>query len=75
MSFMYIAEQFLQSVETNKGYALLLLKLIAKEDVDLTIRVAAAIAFKNFVKRNWKIVSFSHFIIILYYVLLCINLV
>ena len=53
----FLAENFLLSVETNKGYGLLLLHLIARDTVDLTIRVAAAITFKNYVKRNWKIVS------------------
>ncbi|CAG7684985.1 unnamed protein product [Allacma fusca] len=49
------AEHFLMSVETNTNYAILLLNLIARENVDLTVRVAGAITFKNFVKRNWKI--------------------
>lgn len=49
-----IAEQFLESVESNQNYAILLLNLVGKEDVDMTIRVAGSIAFKNFVKRNWN---------------------
>ncbi|KAF9416074.1 hypothetical protein HW555_006486 [Spodoptera exigua] len=49
------AEKFLESVEVNQNYAILVLHLIDKESVDLTIRVAAAIAFKNFIKRNWPI--------------------
>ncbi|XP_050552238.1 LOW QUALITY PROTEIN: exportin-2 [Spodoptera frugiperda] len=49
------AEKFLESVEVNQNYAILVLHLIDKETVDLTIRVAAAIAFKNFIKRNWPI--------------------
>jgi len=51
------AEQFLESVEGNKNYSVMLLNLISKRDaVDINIRFAGAIAFKNFVKRNWKIV-------------------
>lgn len=48
------AEKFLESVEANQNYAILLLNLVGKEDVDSTIRVAGSIAFKNFVKRNWN---------------------
>ncbi|XP_075985331.1 chromosome segregation 1 [Anticarsia gemmatalis] len=49
------AEKFLESVEINQNYAILLLHLIDKDAVDLTIRVAAAIAFKNYIKRNWPV--------------------
>lgn len=49
-----LAEKFLESVEGNQNYAILLLNLVGKEDVDITIRVAGSIAFKNFVKRNWN---------------------
>lgn len=37
----------------QRNYAVLLLNLIDKQDVDMTIRIAGAIAFKNYVKRNW----------------------
>ncbi|KDR18464.1 exportin-2 [Zootermopsis nevadensis] len=49
------AEKFLESVEVNQNYPLLLLHLVDKEDVHQTIRVAGAVAFKNYVKRNWKV--------------------
>ncbi|KAK7791230.1 hypothetical protein R5R35_001387 [Gryllus longicercus] len=49
------AERFLESVEVNQNYALLLLHLVDKQDVDITIRIAGAVAFKNFVKRNWGV--------------------
>ncbi|XP_001606668.1 exportin-2 [Nasonia vitripennis] len=49
------AEKFLESVELNQNYPLLLLHLVDKPDVDITIRIAGAIAFKNYVKRNWKV--------------------
>lgn len=48
------AEKFLQTVESNQNYAILLLNLVGKEDLDSTIRIAGSIAFKNFVKRNWN---------------------
>lgn len=56
------AEKFLESVEVNQNYPLLLLHLVDKSEVNITIRIAGAVAFKNYVKRNWKVVSFSLFI-------------
>ena len=57
------AEDFLKNVESQKGYAILLLTLLSPENsTDLSIKVASAIAFKNYVKRHWKVVS-HHFII------------
>ncbi|XP_020707492.2 exportin-2 [Athalia rosae] len=49
------AEKFLESVEVNQNYPLLLLHLVDKPGVDLVIRIAGAVAFKNYIKRNWKI--------------------
>ncbi|GBN11501.1 Exportin-2 [Araneus ventricosus] len=51
------AEKFLESVEANQNYPVLLLTLVDKADVDMTIRVAGAVTFKNYVKRNWRIVD------------------
>ena len=52
------AEDFLKKVESQKGYSLLLLTLLSPDNAaDPTIKVAASIAFKNFVKRNWKVVG------------------
>ena len=56
MNTNFAAEKFLEGVELQKNYPVLLLTLIDK-DIDLSIRVAGAVAFKNLVKRNWKIVS------------------
>lgn len=50
------AEKFLESVEQNQNYSLLLLHLMDKESIAAHIRVSGAIAFKNFVKRNWRVV-------------------
>ncbi|XP_026320326.1 exportin-2 isoform X2 [Hyposmocoma kahamanoa] len=49
------AEKFLEGVEVNQNYPILLLHLIDKDGVDITIRIAAAIAFKNYIKRNWPV--------------------
>lgn len=47
----------MEGVEVNQNYPLLLLHLVHKNEVDMTIRTAGAIAFKNYVKRNWNVVS------------------
>jgi len=49
------AEKFLESVETNAGYSILLLMVTSKNEVPQPIRVSAAVNFKNFVKRNWRV--------------------
>jgi exportin-2 (importin alpha re-exporter) len=51
--FVILAENFLETVEHNQNFPQLLLVLIDKPEIDLTIRTAGAIAFKNYVKRNW----------------------
>lgn len=61
--FWNVAEKFLESVEANQNYAILLLNLVGKEDLDSTIRVAGSIAFKNFVKRNWNAHAVSNTIL------------
>lgn len=52
------AEKFLESVEGNQNYSVLLFTLQEKSQ-DNVIRVCAAITFKNYIKRNWRIVSLS----------------
>ncbi|KAK3928644.1 Exportin-2 [Frankliniella fusca] len=47
------AETFLESVEVNENYPMLLLKLLTRDNVEMTIRIACAITFKNYIKRNW----------------------
>jgi len=54
------AEKFLESIERNEGYALMLLKLVedgSRQTQMSPVALAAAITFKNFVKRNWRIVE------------------
>lgn len=53
MKYFFTAEQFLESVDNNRNFPQLLLMLIDKNEVDVTIRIAGAIAFKNYIKRNW----------------------
>ncbi|XP_062512936.1 exportin-2-like [Corticium candelabrum] len=51
------AERFLESVEGHANYPILLLHLIEADSVESSIRIAAAISFKNFVRRNWRTVE------------------
>uniref|UniRef100_A0A4W4EA56 Exportin-2 n=1 Tax=Electrophorus electricus TaxID=8005 RepID=A0A4W4EA56_ELEEL len=50
------AEKFLESVEGNQNYPILLLTALEKSQDDV-IRVCAAVTFKNYIKRNWRIVE------------------
>jgi hypothetical protein len=57
--YTFLAENFLLSIECNKNYPLLLLHIInAPNDanVDLVKKIGA-VTFKNYIKRNWPIVS------------------
>ena len=58
------AEDFLKSVEGQRGYGLLLLTLLrgncpGAAEANPAVKVAAAITFKNFIKRNWKVTEES----------------
>ncbi|XP_061066048.1 exportin-2 isoform X2 [Eubalaena glacialis] len=50
------AEKFLESVEGNQNYPLLLLTLLEKSQ-DNVIKVCASVTFKNYIKRNWRVVE------------------
>ncbi|KAG7283270.1 LOW QUALITY PROTEIN: hypothetical protein CRUP_005012 [Coryphaenoides rupestris] len=50
------AEKFLESVEGSQNYPVLLLTLLEKSQ-DNVIRVCAAVTFKNYIKRNWRIIE------------------
>ncbi|TRY97477.1 hypothetical protein DNTS_008211 [Danionella cerebrum] len=50
------AEKFLESVEGNQNYPILLLTVLEKSQ-DEVIRVCSAVTFKNYIKRNWRIVE------------------
>ena len=69
-----VAEKFLQSNEAKESYNVLLLQLVAEASTDGLIRIAAAISFKNSVKRNWRIVSFDVSQKILLYAMIPVNL-
>eukprot|EP00731_Ephydatia_muelleri_P027401 Em0019g274a len=44
-------------LEGTSGYGMLLMQIADGATVDMRLRLAAAINFKNFVKRNWRIVE------------------
>ncbi|KAJ3285574.1 importin-alpha export receptor [Borealophlyctis nickersoniae] len=48
------AEQTLLGVEKSQKFSVLLLALVSNNGVDLTVRKAGALYFKNFVKKYWK---------------------
>uniref|UniRef100_H0W8W7 Exportin-2 n=1 Tax=Cavia porcellus TaxID=10141 RepID=H0W8W7_CAVPO len=50
------AEKFLESVEGNQNYPLLLLTLLEKSQ-DNVIKVCASVTFTNYIKRNWRIIK------------------
>jgi len=47
------AEKYLESVEVNQNYPIVLLSLIDDSSIELITRISGAITFKNYVKRNW----------------------
>lgn len=51
------AEECLVSVETTQNYPMLLLQITDNQSIDDHTRQAASIVFKNFIKRNWRIID------------------
>jgi len=51
------AEDFLLKKEKEPNYSILLLQLAESDQIPMDIRLAASINFKNFVKRNWRVVD------------------
>ncbi|CAB4023247.1 exportin-2-like, partial [Paramuricea clavata] len=49
------AEKFLEAIEGNSNYSLLLLHIVDNDSFESMVRLAAAITFKNFVKRQWRV--------------------
>ena len=53
------AENYLRKLEAQPGYALGLLSLLSPScQIGNDIKLASAIAFKNYIKRNWKVVRY-----------------
>jgi len=51
-----LAEKYLDEADGTPNYGLTLLQLLTADSADDVVRVAAAITFKNFVKKNWRVV-------------------
>ena len=49
-----VGEQAIQQAEKQPQYALHVLQLVESAQLTMPVRTAAAIAFKNYVKRNWS---------------------
>ncbi|XP_059097421.1 exportin-2-like [Tigriopus californicus] len=53
------AESNLHSLANQRGFPLVLLSLLDKDQVELQVRVAGAIHFKNLIKATWKVTEDS----------------
>ena len=51
------AEAYLKSLERQEGIALIYLQVCDSNEVSLSVRQGASIAFKNYIRHNWRIVS------------------
>lgn len=51
------AEECLVSVENTQNYPMILLQITDSPNIDDHTRQAASIVFKNFIKRNWRIID------------------
>jgi exportin-2 (importin alpha re-exporter) len=49
------AENTLIAAEGKPGFSILLLHVVATDSYDTTLRLAGALYFKNFIKRNWTV--------------------
>ena len=47
------AEAHLKSLETQPGFAVTLMHVIASSNLPVATRLAGALFFKNFIKRKW----------------------
>jgi exportin-2 (importin alpha re-exporter) len=49
------AEQTLKAQESTPGFSLALLQIVNTDSFPQATRLAAALFFKNFVRRNWVV--------------------
>ena len=49
------AENFIESCSNKPGYSQQLLQLIERPNIDATVKLCAAISFKNFIKKYWTV--------------------
>lgn len=60
--FNVLAEKFLDSADNTPNFGLSLLQLLTEESADDVVRIASAVTFKNFIKKNWRMVRSSSFV-------------
>lgn len=65
---MCLAELQIQQAERQPQFVVQLLELIQAEQLDLNVRFAGALLFKNFIKKYWVPVSIVYLHISLIYV-------
>lgn len=58
--FLLVAERTLESIECNKNHALVLLRIVNTETLDISFRINAAIEFNNYIRQNWTNVSVAN---------------
>lgn len=52
-----IAERIISEEEKKSGFSVSLLQIVAAENYGGVARLASALYFKNFIKRNWTVRS------------------
>ena len=50
-----LAERAIEQEETKPGFSVCLLQIVATETFAKQVRLASALYFKNFIKRNWTV--------------------
>lgn len=56
---MNVAERIISEEEKKPGFSVSLLQIVAAENYGGVARLASALYFKNFVKRNWTVGLFE----------------
>lgn len=51
----FLAERAIQQEATKPGFSVCLLQIVATEAFAKQVRLASALYFKNFIKRNWMV--------------------
>jgi hypothetical protein len=55
----HAAEDFMKSIQAQPGFAAVVIKLLTATGLDNNVLQIAAIHFKNFVRNNWRVRSFT----------------
>jgi hypothetical protein len=55
----HAAEDFMKSIQAQPGFAAVVINLLTATGLDNNVLQIAAIHFKNFVRNNWRVRSFT----------------